>query len=76
MRVQTARVRTFRAGCLRERPGPEDLNELAYTALEYPECPECPHRLVPDGALSFCRWLPKDAPHPFAALAGFREGLE
>ena len=71
-----ARVQTFRAGCLRERSGPGDVSELAYTALEYPECPECPHRLVPDGAPSFCRWLPKGAPHPFASLAGFREGLE
>lgn len=66
-------MQTFRAGCLRECPGPDDLSELAYTALEYPECPDCPHRLLPDDAPSFCRWLPVSTPHPFAALASLRE---
>lgn len=61
----------FRAGCEREREGPDDLPELAYTALTYPECPGCPHRLEPVDAPSFCRWLRADAPHPFAALAEF-----
>ncbi len=62
-------MRTFRAGCGRERPGPDDLTELAYTALEYPECPTCPHRLEPEAAPSFCRWLTGER-RPFAALAG------
>ena len=70
----------FRAGCKRECDGPDDLAELAYTALAYPECPGCPHRVEPDGSglapASFCRWLPASTPNPFAALAGFREGLE
>lgn len=64
-------MKTFRAGCGRERPGPDDLSELAYTALEYPECPTCPHRLKPEGASSFCRWLDTLRPEPFAALAAF-----
>ncbi len=68
-------TRVFRAGCLRERPGPAEEVELAYTALEYPECPSCPHRLEPVGAPSFCRWLPREAAHPFASLAGFSETL-
>ena len=76
----------FRAGCSRECDGPDDLRELAYTALSYPECPGCPHRLEPEstgssgtgrsGTISFCRWLPVDTPNPFSDLAGFREGLE
>ncbi len=73
-------MKRFRAGCLRECDGPDDLRELAYTALAYPECPGCPHRLEPEGAgsaaVSFCRWLPVATPNPFAALAGLREGLE
>ncbi len=40
----------FRAGCNRECDGPEDLSELAYTALAYLECPGCPHRLEPEGS--------------------------
>lgn len=67
-------MRRFRAGCGREAEGPDEA-ELAYTALEYPECPACEHRLEPENAPGFCRWRPADAPHPFAALAGFREGL-
>lgn len=66
----------FRAGCKREYDGPSDLKELAYTALAYPECPGCPHRLEPEGAANFCRWLPVGTPNPFTALADFREELE
>ncbi len=44
---------------------------FAYLALDYPECPTCPHRVDPEGAASFCTWRPVDAPHPFAALAGW-----
>ncbi len=65
----------FRAGCLRERPGPAEEVELAYTALVYPECPGCPHRLEPGDAPSFCRWLPRETAHPFASLAGLSEAL-
>jgi hypothetical protein len=64
-------VKVFQAGCGRERQGPDDLHELAYTALEYPECPDCPHRLEPEGAPSFCRWLSGPRPQPFAVLADF-----
>ncbi len=64
-------MKRFRAGCKRERIGPDDLSEVAYQALEYPECPGCPHRLEPGDVPDFCRWLPTDTPHPFAALAGF-----
>lgn len=69
-------MKPFRAGCGRETPGPTDLHELAYTALEFPECPACRHRLEPEGRASFCRWLDPGRKDPFAALAGFREGLE
>ena len=43
----------------------------AYVALAFPECPTCPHRVDPEGAAPFCAWRPADAPHPFAALAGW-----
>ena len=68
-------MRRFRAGCARECSGPDDLQEIAYTALSYPECPGCEHRLEPENAPSFCRWLRAESPHPFAGLADFREGL-
>jgi hypothetical protein len=62
--------RRFRAGCGRERLGPADLPELAYTELAYPDCDGCRHRLAPEGGPAFCRWLAVDRPDPFAALAG------
>ncbi|MEX2501220.1 MAG: hypothetical protein WD336_02490 [Trueperaceae bacterium] len=58
----------FRAGCDRRTWAPADLSELAYTALEHPECPGCPHRISPPDGPDFCRWLPRDRPHPFAPL--------
>lgn len=61
-------MKRFRAGCGREQTGPDKLRDLAYVALAYPECPTCEHRLEPDTAAPFCRWLPADAAHPFAAL--------
>lgn len=61
--------RRFRAGCGRERSGPADLDELAYTELAFPECPGCPHRIEPEGGPAFCRWLAVGRPHPFAGLA-------
>jgi hypothetical protein len=61
--------RRFRAGCGRERLGPAELPELAYTELAYPECDGCRHRLAPEDGPAFCRWLPVDRPDPFAALA-------
>lgn len=63
----------FRAGCGRTQLGPTDLNELAYRALAFPECPGCPHRLEPADAPPFCRWLRDDRPHPFAPLAALRD---
>jgi hypothetical protein len=62
-------TRRFRAGCGRERVGPSDLSELAYTELAHPECPDCPHRIEPADGPAFCRWLAVDRPDPFAALA-------
>lgn len=64
-------MRRFRAGCGREREGPDDLQDLAYLDLAFAECPACPHRLTPEGARPFCRWLRAEAPHPFAALAAW-----
>ncbi len=64
-------MKPFRAGCGREQAGPDDLPELAYTALAYSECPTCLHRLEPEAAPSFCRWLDAARPAPFAALATF-----
>jgi hypothetical protein len=67
-------TKCFRAGCGREREGPADLADLAYTDLAFAECPACPHRLEPEGGPAFCRWLSAGAPHPFAALAGWTPG--
>lgn len=61
--------KTFVAGCGRQTKGPENEVDLAYTLLAFPECPACVHRLEPEGAPSFCRWLPADTPKAFAALA-------
>ena len=74
-----AQSASFVAGCGRAQAGPGDLAELAYTALAFPECPPCPHRLLPEDGPSFCRWLRtsgEDHAHPFAALAPFRDALE
>lgn len=59
----------FRAGCGRETVRSGGLSELAYTELAFPECPGCPHRIEPERGPAFCRWLPVERPHPFAALA-------
>lgn len=68
----------MRAGCGRTRAVPAaDVARAgapavwAYVALAFEECPTCPHRVDPDGAAPFCAWRPVDAPHPFAALAGW-----
>ncbi len=80
MKTSPVQSVSFTAGCGRSQAGPGDLTELAYTALAFPECPTCPHRLEPEDGPSFCRWLrPKpgeDHAHPFAALASFRDALE
>lgn len=44
--------------------------DLAYTEQAFPECPECPHRVEPEGGPPFCTLRPVSTPHPFAALAG------
>jgi hypothetical protein len=62
-------VRTMRAGCQRTMTLETELTEIAYRALEYPECPTCPHRVEPEGAVPFCVWRDIDTPHPFASLA-------
>ena len=64
-------ARTLRAGCARTMVLETDLSEIAYRALEYPECPTCPHRVDPEGAAPFCVWRDENTPHPFAGLAAF-----
>lgn len=64
---------TFVAGCGREQRAPDDVAELAYTVLEFPECRACQHRVSPESASDFCVWRPDDAPHPFASLALWQE---
>ncbi|GEM_PF-1398298 len=64
--------RRFRAGCGRERVGPSDLSEIAYTELAFPECPTCRHRIEPEGGPAFCRWIATDRPSPLEALSDFR----
>lgn len=69
-------TKRFVAGCERVKEGPADLKEVAYTELAFPECPTCPHRVIPEGAPSFCRWLDVEARGPFAALGSFAQGLD
>lgn len=64
--------RRFRAGCGRERGGPSDVDELAYTELAFGDCPGCRHRIEPEDGPAFCRWLATDRPDPFARLADWR----
>jgi len=59
----------FRAGCGRERMAPSELREVAYVDLAFDECGSCRHRVDPEDARSFCRWLRHDVPGPFAPLA-------
>ncbi|WP_231557306.1 hypothetical protein [Deinococcus sp. YIM 77859] len=44
--------------------------DLAYTEQAFSECPQCPHRVEPEGGPAFCTLRPRGAAHPFAALAG------
>ncbi len=62
-------MKRFRAGCGRECDGPDDLKDLAYIDLAYPECPACEHRLEPADGPPFCRWIDITASLPFAELA-------
>lgn len=59
----------FVAGCGRRWDGDAAHTELAHTALAFPECPACPHRVRPEGAADFCTLRPAGTAHPFAALA-------
>jgi hypothetical protein len=61
-------ARRFRAGCGREADGPDELSDVAYTELAFPECPGCRHRIEPDTGPAFCRWRATDLPGPFAGL--------
>lgn len=61
--------RTFQAGCGKSWTLASAEADLAYTALEFPECPACPHRVEADGGGAFCTLRPETAPHPFAGLA-------
>lgn len=60
---------TFRAGCGREWSVPSAEADLAYTEQAFAECPQCLHRVEPEGAPPFCTLRPVGAAHPFAALA-------
>ncbi len=62
----------YQAGCGRQWPAPGNAPDLAYTALAFPECPACPHRVTPEGAPPFCTVRPLDRTNPFAALAGLQ----
>ena len=71
-------VQTYRAGCGRTWEIPSAESDLAYTDQAFPECPACPHRVEPEGAVgvsAFCTLRPVTAPHPFAGLAGLLDGL-
>ena len=59
---------TYQAGCKRVWTLPSSEPDLAYTLLEFPECPECPHRVEPDGGPSFCTLRPVGTKNPFANL--------
>ncbi len=61
---------SYRAGCGRAWPEASAEPDLAYIALEFSECPACPHRLEPEDGPSFCRLLREGQAHPFAGLAG------
>lgn len=61
---------TFRAGCDRQWVIESAEPDLAYTDQAFPECPECPHRVEPDGGPPFCTLRPVGTAHPFASLAG------
>ncbi|WP_308430689.1 hypothetical protein [Deinococcus piscis] len=60
--------RVYRAGCQREWAIASAEPDLAYTEQAFAECPQCPHRVEPEGGPPFCTLRPVDAPHPFAAL--------
>ncbi|MBB6098135.1 hypothetical protein HNR42_001560 [Deinobacterium chartae] len=64
-----AAERTYAAGCGRTWSFQASDPDLAYTALEFPECPTCMHRVEPEGAAPFCTLRPQGTPNPFAALA-------
>ncbi|GGJ85975.1 hypothetical protein [Deinococcus aquiradiocola] len=69
-------VQTYRAGCERTWDLASGEADLAYTDQAFPECPTCPHRVEPEGAVPFCTLRPVAAPHPFAGLAGLLPDLE
>lgn len=66
----------YRAGCGRTWSLASRVPDLAYTDLAFPECPTCPERISPqEDTAAFCTLRPEHAPHPFAALAAFRDQL-
>lgn len=69
MKARRAATTSYRAGCGRSWQVQADAPDLAYTRLEFPECPACPHRAEPQGGPPFCTLRPTGAAHPFAALA-------
>lgn len=71
-KTTTKQTRTLKAGCQRTMVLETELTEIAYRALEYPECPTCPHRVAPEGAAPFCVWRDEKIPHPFAGLAALK----
>ncbi len=65
---------TFLAGCGRTWALESDQDDLAYTALEFVECPTCPHRVEPETTTGlgqpFCTLRPQDRKNPFSSLVG------
>lgn len=68
--MKPARQTSYQAGCGRSWELPASAPDYAYTRLDHPECPACPHRVEPEGGPPFCTLRPRGAPHPFTALAG------
>lgn len=74
--VPSAPEQRYQAGCGRTWSIASRMPDLAYTDLAFPECPTCPERISPEeGTAAFCTLRPEHAPHPFAALAAFRDQL-
>ena len=69
-------LQRVRAGCGQEADAPAGVREVAYLDLAFEACASCEHRIVPEEARAFCRWLPVDAPSPFASLASLVLGDE
>jgi len=72
LRPAALSAQIYQAGCARTWTLAAAEPDLAYTDLVFAECPECPHRVTPDGGPDFCTLRPQSAAHPFAALAALK----